>query len=98
MFIPIQSGKVRGVHSAMSRWCRDGEAEGDDVMPELGSLVGDREIVVIANRLPVDRVVEDEGTNTWRTSPGGLVTAMELVVEQLGCRWIGWAGNSDEAL
>lgn len=67
-------------------------------MPELAKVVGDREIVVIANRLPVDRVVEADGSSSWRTSPGGLVTAMELVVQQLGCRWIGWAGSADEEL
>jgi len=67
-------------------------------MTELASVVGDREIVVIANRLPVDRVESPDGSTSWRTSPGGLVTAMELVVQHLGCRWIGWAGNTDEVL
>ncbi len=67
-------------------------------MPELASIVGAREIVVVANRLPVDRVREPDGSSSWRTSPGGLVTAMEPVVQQLGCRWIGWVGDAGEAL
>lgn len=64
-------------------------------MPELVDIVGTREIVVVANRLPVDRVAGPDGASEWRTSPGGLVTAMEPVVRELGCRWIGWAGDAD---
>ncbi|MBC9927739.1 bifunctional alpha,alpha-trehalose-phosphate synthase (UDP-forming)/trehalose-phosphatase [Leucobacter sp. cx-169] len=57
-----------------------------------------RPLVVVANRLPVDRVADpDGGPDTWRTSPGGLVTAMEPVVRELGCTWVGWAGGVDEA-
>ncbi|MBO1901003.1 bifunctional alpha,alpha-trehalose-phosphate synthase (UDP-forming)/trehalose-phosphatase [Leucobacter weissii] len=67
-------------------------------MPELTDIVGGREIVVVANRLPVDRVVETDGTASWRTSPGGLVTAMEPVVRELGCLWVGWSGGADEDL
>lgn len=54
--------------------------------------------VVVSNRLPVDRVTEEDGTVVWRTSPGGLVTAMEPVVRDLGCVWVGWPGSIDEAL
>lgn len=32
------------------------------------------DLVIAANRLPVDRVVSEEGTIEWRRSPGGLVT------------------------
>ena len=55
-------------------------------------------IVVISNRLPVDRVTAADGTETWQTSPGGLVTAMEPVVRKLNCVWIGWPGSVDEPL
>lgn len=65
-------------------------------MAELSDIVGSREIVVVANRLPVDRVAEPDGGSSWRPSPGGLVTAMEPVVKQLGCTWIGWPGDVDE--
>ena len=55
-------------------------------------------LVVVSNRLPVDRVILADGTETWRTSPGGLVTAMEAVVSDLGCDWVGWPGSTDETL
>lgn len=67
-------------------------------MPELSDIVGGREIVVVANRLPVDRLTEPDGTSSWRPAPGGLVTAMEPVVQRLGCLWVGWAGGVDEEL
>ena len=56
------------------------------------------EFVVIANRLPVDRQVEPDGSTTWRTSPGGLVTALEPVMRRNGGAWIGWHGAADERL
>ncbi len=52
---------------------------------------------VVANRLPVDRVVTDHGVD-WRTSPGGLVTALEPVMRQRGGAWIGWHGAPDETI
>ena len=65
-------------------------------MNELRNMTGGRELVMVSNRLPVDRVIAADGSTTWRTSPGGLVTAVEPIVEQLGCLWVGWAGNADE--
>jgi alpha,alpha-trehalose-phosphate synthase [UDP-forming] len=53
--------------------------------------------VVVANRLPVDRVTEEDGSVTWRRSPGGLVTALEPVIQRLAGTWIGWTGAPDEA-
>jgi len=47
--------------------------------------------VVVANRLPVDR---DPGGG-WRTSPGGLVTALEPVMRRADGAWVGWAGQAD---
>ena len=35
------------------------------------------DLVVVANRLPVDRIQDDEGNVSWSKSPGGLVTAMD---------------------
>jgi trehalose 6-phosphate synthase len=51
---------------------------------------------VVANRLPVDRVVEDDGSTTWRTSPGGLVSALEPVMRANHGAWIGWPGDTGE--
>lgn len=54
--------------------------------------------VVVANRLPVDRVVGADGEVEWRTSPGGLVTALEPVMRQHSGVWIGWSGAPDDGL
>ena len=59
---------------------------------------GSADFVVIANRLPVDRVVAPDGGTTWRKSPGGLVTALEPVMRSNGGAWIGWHGAADEKL
>ncbi|MDF1490187.1 alpha,alpha-trehalose-phosphate synthase (UDP-forming) [Tessaracoccus caeni] len=58
----------------------------------------DASFVVVANRLPVDRHVTPDGEVTWRTSPGGLVTALEPVMRKLGGAWVGWHGAPDEKL
>ena len=55
-------------------------------------------LVVVANRLPVDQVVAGDGSVTWRTSPGGLVTALEPVMRSNDGAWIGWHGSADETL
>lgn len=54
-----------------------------------------RELVMVSNRLPVDRVEAADGSVEWRTSPGGLVTAVEPIVQKLGCLWVGWPGDAD---
>ena len=56
------------------------------------------DFVVIANRLPVDRVTSPDGEVLWRTSPGGLVTALEPVMRRHDGAWIGWHGAADENL
>ncbi|MDQ3104857.1 MAG: trehalose-6-phosphate synthase [Actinomycetota bacterium] len=58
----------------------------------------DADLVVVANRLPVDRVVDADGTTTWRSSPGGLVTALEPVMRRNEGAWIGWHGSPDETV
>jgi trehalose 6-phosphate synthase len=52
--------------------------------------------VVVANRLPVDRVENPDGSVAWRTSPGGLVTALEPVMRSHQGAWVGWHGAPDE--
>jgi alpha,alpha-trehalose-phosphate synthase [UDP-forming]/trehalose-phosphatase len=56
------------------------------------------EFVVVANRLPVDRTTDVDGENAWRRSPGGLVTALEPVMQKADGAWVGWAGQPDVAL
>ena len=53
------------------------------------------DLVVVSNRLPVDRLVDDNGNVTYRRSPGGLVTAVEPVMQKNGGAWIGWDGGVD---
>ena len=54
--------------------------------------------MIVANRLPVDRVKNDDGSTTWRKSPGGLVTAIEPVMRANDGTWIGWPGGTDQDL
>ncbi|MGG7463617.1 alpha,alpha-trehalose-phosphate synthase (UDP-forming) [Plantibacter sp. YIM 135347] len=53
------------------------------------------DFIVVSNRLPVDRVTDADGNESWRTSPGGLVTALEPVMRGADGAWIGWAGSAD---
>ncbi len=52
-----------------------------------------RQMIVIANRLPVRRT-----ESGWAASPGGLVTALSPILIDRGGLWIGWSGEVDEDL
>jgi trehalose 6-phosphate synthase len=52
--------------------------------------------VVVANRLPVDRIENPDGSMSWRTSPGGLVTAFKPLMRRFQGAWVGWTGAPDE--
>ncbi|KAB1647574.1 trehalose-6-phosphate synthase [Pseudoclavibacter sp. CFCC 14310] len=54
------------------------------------------DLIVVSNRLPVDRTVDSDGNPGWRRSPGGLVTALEPVMELSNGAWVGWPGVPDE--
>jgi trehalose 6-phosphate synthase len=54
--------------------------------------------VVVANRLPVDRVEGPDGSADWRPSPGGLVTAFDPIMHKRRGAWVGWHGGADEEL
>ena len=56
------------------------------------------DLVIVANRLPVDRVVHADGSTTWRRSPGGLVSALAPVMASNEGAWIGWPGDVVEDL
>ncbi len=71
-------------------------------MGRIGTLVSDAratkeqfDLVVVSNRLPIDRVVDADGSAAWTRSPGGLVTALEPVMHAHGGAWVGWAGMPD---
>lgn len=56
------------------------------------------DLVVVANRLPVDRTTAPDGSTQWRRSPGGLVSALAPVMAERDGAWIGWPGNVEEDL
>jgi trehalose 6-phosphate synthase len=56
------------------------------------------DLVIVANRLPVDRVEQPDGTPAWRPSPGGLVTAIEPVMRANDGVWMGWPGGTEQDL
>ena len=57
----------------------------------------DRKFVVVASRLPVDRIEGPDGRLEWQPSPGGLVTALEPVMREAAGAWIGWSGDAGPA-
>ncbi|MCW2822492.1 MAG: trehalose 6-phosphate synthase, partial [Marmoricola sp.] len=65
-------------------------------MPPISRKRATADLVVVANRLPVDRVVGDDGETTWRRSPGGLVSALEPVMRANSGAWIGWPGDTGD--
>ncbi len=56
------------------------------------------QLVIVANRLPVDRVDMPDGSIEWRRSPGGLVSALDPVMRANDGVWIGWAGGTQTDL
>ena len=56
------------------------------------------QLVIVANRLPVDRVDLPDGSIEWRRSPGGLVSALDPVMRANDGVWIGWAGGTQTDL
>jgi trehalose 6-phosphate synthase len=48
-------------------------------------------LVLVANRLPIERVTTTDGLQAWRRSVGGVVTALEPVLRAHDI-WIGWDG------
>lgn len=50
------------------------------------------DFIVVANRLPVDSVTDDDGNQRWRMSPGGLVAALEPLMKSTDGAWVGWPG------
>jgi trehalose 6-phosphate synthase len=69
----------------------------DDAERERSGPPGQHSFVVVASRLPVDRIENPEGEPEWRPSPGGLVTALEPVMREAEGVWIGWSGDAGPA-
>ncbi|WP_132876112.1 alpha,alpha-trehalose-phosphate synthase (UDP-forming) [Tamaricihabitans halophyticus] len=53
------------------------------------------DFVVVANRLPVDLERYPDGTQRWKHSPGGLVSALEPFLRARKGAWVGWPGVAD---
>lgn len=51
------------------------------------------ELIIVANRLPVEAVTNEAGEVTWNVSPGGLVAAVEPSLKGRQGVWIGWNGH-----
>ena len=62
------------------------------------SATGSADLVIVANRLPVDRVEEPDGSPGWRRSPGGLVSALDPVMRENDGVWIATTGDRHAAL
>ncbi|MCM0618611.1 trehalose-6-phosphate synthase [Paenarthrobacter sp. TYUT067] len=54
--------------------------------------------MVVSNRLPVDRISDDNEESGWRRSPGGLVTALAPMMTKSDGAWVGWHGAPDETV
>lgn len=55
-------------------------------------MTGSASFLIAANRLPVER-----RGDSWRVSPGGLVTALTPILAEHSGTWIGWAGTPGDA-
>ena len=93
--VPLGSGAARRprslIHRARPRL-------GDLSEPESRWVVaghGKAEFVVVANRLPVDLERGPDGSDNWKRSPGGLVTALEPILRSRRGAWVGWPGLAD---
>jgi len=51
------------------------------------------DLVVVANRLPVDVSLDEAGEISWTRSPGGLITALAPVMAGADGAWVGWGGS-----
>lgn len=76
----------------------DRTRSGDSTQPRGEDASSTPPLVVVSNRLPVEGHREEDGTWRWERSPGGLVTALEPVVERSGGVWIGSLGIAGESM
>jgi trehalose 6-phosphate synthase len=53
------------------------------------------DFIVVANRLPVDLERLPDGTERWKHSPGGLVSALAPFLRNRDGAWVGWPGVAD---
>lgn len=53
------------------------------------------DFVVVSNRLPVSPATKKDGSQSWVTTPGGLVAALAPVMKNREAAWVGWPGLAD---
>ena len=56
------------------------------------------EVIIVSNRLPIVLNHEEDGSFSIERGTGGLVQAMNPILERSGGRWIGWPGVVEEDL
>ncbi|WP_420112109.1 alpha,alpha-trehalose-phosphate synthase (UDP-forming) [Pseudactinotalea sp.] len=56
-------------------------------------MASDRDLVVVANRLPVEESTTESGETSWTRAPGGLVTALAPIMQKGNGVWVGWPGK-----
>ncbi|HLS15638.1 MAG TPA: trehalose-6-phosphate synthase [Beutenbergiaceae bacterium] len=66
--------------------------------PQTSDGPGRYDFVVVANRLPVDASLDENGELTWKRSPGGLVSALAPLMRSGDGAWVGWPGSTNEDL
>jgi trehalose 6-phosphate synthase len=77
--------------------CFGGRNGPADLEPAFRRAFPDRKLVVVSNREPYEHVWEDEHDRiVVRRPPGGLVAAIDPLLQQLGGVWIAWgSGDAD---
>ncbi|MGB3057495.1 MAG: trehalose-6-phosphate synthase [Candidatus Omnitrophota bacterium] len=52
-----------------------------------------RNLIVVSNRLPYSRALDEKGGAAWKKAAGGLITALEPILLDANGVWLGWDGN-----
>ena len=52
----------------------------------------EKKLIVVSNRLPFSKKIDKKGKVSWKKSIGGLITAMDPILQSTGGVWIGWDG------
>lgn len=60
----------------------------------MGAYLKDRELFIVSNREPYVHTKNPGGRITWTIPPGGVVTALEPVMEATGGMWIAYGGGT----
>jgi len=56
----------------------------------------ERKFIIVSNRLPFNKTIEQDGAVRWEKSAGGLITGLEPVLYRTGGIWLGWDGIPSE--